>query len=309
MDINQFYYYIAIAEECNLSKAAEKLYVSQSSLSRFLIKLEASLCVSLFARTKNKSLIITEAGTKLLESCRKIVSEYESFLNEVSPNGYNQENKIVFGTTGEAGTRYISEIFSAFRKSHPNITFELVTRPVKELEDMLMHNQIDIMRVAYYRKVPEFEYTALKSVPVDLIVPLEHPLAKRGDHVPGDTANVVSLDELRNEPLVLLKDDTVLGKISHTYFEANNFKPKKAIEVVSSLSALSMVGSGAAIGLLPRSYSSSKVRFLNLENPLEYKIAVIYKKGVHLSHAHHELIRLCNDDLLKNKGGKLYTVF
>ena len=73
MSLREIKYFIAIAEELNLSKAAKKLYVSQPSLSTFLAKLESEFNTQFFFRAKNNSLTLTTAGKIFLDGCKKII--------------------------------------------------------------------------------------------------------------------------------------------------------------------------------------------------------------------------------------------
>ena len=86
MDTRHLQYIVTIAQRQNMTKAAEELYVSQSSLSQYLGKLEKKLGVPLFERTKNK-LLLTPAGERYVEAARKILDiEKETYADIRSLN-------------------------------------------------------------------------------------------------------------------------------------------------------------------------------------------------------------------------------
>ena len=295
MDLKQFYYYIAIAEECSLSKASERLYVSQPALSRFISKLEMSLNAILFIRSRNNSLVITEAGLELLEYCRRAVNEYESLSKKLSEYNPDAMQHLSCGITGEKGMQSLTPVLIELVKRHPNVNIDFVRRPNDELFEMIHKGELDIASCAYHEQNPKMNYTLLGKRKVDLIVPLNHPLAARGSAVASDDMATVSPDELRDESFVMLSHSTALRKIVDRWLEQNNIKPKACIEVATSLSAVAIVESGLAIGFIPRRYESINVRFLQLDPPLYQSRGLIYRKDKYMSQVKTDFIRLCKE--------------
>lgn len=122
MEVKYLKYIIAIANERNMTKAAEKLFVSQSSLSYYLSKLEQELGSPLFFRQKNE-LLPTPAGQLYLEAAQEVISIQERLYQNI----FNLKNKshIVISTTSQWGDKMFSDIIPVFNKSFPEATFEL----------------------------------------------------------------------------------------------------------------------------------------------------------------------------------------
>lgn len=122
MDVKYLTYIITIAQEQNMTKAAEKLFVSQSSLSYYLSKLEQDLGTPLFFRTKNK-LLPTPAGQLYLDAAYEVIEIKERLYQNIS----NLENKahIVIATTSLWGTKMFSDIVPKLKEAFPDVTFEL----------------------------------------------------------------------------------------------------------------------------------------------------------------------------------------
>ena len=278
MDLKQFYFYIAIAEECNLSRAAEKLFISQSALSRFLLKLENTLNVRLFLRAKNNSLIITEAGKELLDCYRKVVRELETCANHISGQSKGEKKSIVCGVTGELGLRKITGVLSKFMRLHPETKVEFIHLPIRRLMELLCNGEIDIVRSVYDEKDPSMSYIPIYRDPISLFVSPDHPLAQRRQGSAA-TSEAVSLSELTDVPFVLLADGTTQRKVIQRYFDQINFSPKSCIEVSTSLSALSVIEEGLAVGLVQKEYSvNARVCALKIDPPLYYDVGFIYQK-------------------------------
>lgn len=295
MDLKQFYYYIAIAEECSLSRASERLYVSQPALSRFISKLEMTLNAVLFIRSRNNSLVITEAGSELLEYCRKAVIEYENLSKKLAEYNQNAVRCISCGITGEKSMQSLTPILIELVKLHPTVNIDLIRRPNDELFEMLHSGELDIACCAYYEKDPKMNYVPLATRKVDLIVPQNHPLASRGSSSAFDNMATVSPDELKNESFVLLNQSTALRKIVNDWLQQNGIMPKACIEVATSLSAIAVVESGLAIGFISRWYSNDNVRFLQLDPPLYQSRGLIYRKDNYTSQVKEDFIRLCHE--------------
>jgi len=295
MDLKQFYSFIAIAEECNLSRAAERLYTSQPSLSRFISKLEQTLNVQLFVRQKNNSLVITEPGERLLDYCRKVVVEYESFTNYLSD--FTLSTRQIFcGVASDRGAQLMTTVFSKFAKLYPEIKIKLVQLSSDKLREHIRNGTLDIARCAYHEGDSALDYAHLLCQRVDLVVPVNHRLAALGSEIASDATHTIPLDAIKNESIVLLNNTTVLRKVVQEYLEKNKVFPNIDIEVATSSSALTIVENGLAIGLLPRAYRSEKVRFLQIDPPLYYNTGLLYRKESSMPQWKKDLIRLCQEE-------------
>ena len=118
MDVKQQEYFIAIAEERSISKAAKRLYISQPSLSQYLAKLEDSLNKRLFVREKNGTLTLTDAGTFYYESAREIVKIRDQFLKKLSDLDDRAIIDFDFGINAGRGIRVFSSILSAISSKY-----------------------------------------------------------------------------------------------------------------------------------------------------------------------------------------------
>jgi len=296
MDLKQFYFYIAIAEECNLTRAAARLYTTQPSLSRFISKLEQTLHVQLFIRKGNNSLIITEPGKQLLSCFRKVVAECESYTNYLSEFTQNTK-QVFFGMPSDRAVQLMAAVLPEFAKLHPNIQIKLMQLTSDKLIEQLRNGTIDIVRCGYDEMDPTLGYSHLACQRIHLVVPRNHPLAARGSKTPsGASTHSVSLDEIKNESIVLPNRTTVLRKVVQDYFEENNIFPKIDIETATSSAALTIVETGLAIGFLPSTYISEKVCSLQLDPPLYYNTGLIYRKESSKTQWMKDLIRLCQEE-------------
>lgn len=145
--IQNYRYFIALAEECNISRAAEKLFVSHQCLSKYLKDLESQYGVALFNRKPRLSL--TPAGEMFYESVRQmelIENNLESQLEDYS----NSDTGIIrIGTTEGRFRILIPEILVAFQARYPHVTLEVECANSNALREMVLNNQLDMMITAF----------------------------------------------------------------------------------------------------------------------------------------------------------------
>lgn len=122
MDTRYLQYFIAIAEERNMTKAAERLFVAQSSLSYQLSKLENEVGVPLFLRTKN-DMILTPAGSLYLDTAYKVIALKDRLYQNIAD--LNQRGHLRISVTSVWGNRVMAEVLPELKKVFPDIIFEV----------------------------------------------------------------------------------------------------------------------------------------------------------------------------------------
>ena len=103
MDIRQIRYFMTVAEEKSISRAAERLLISQPPLSRQIKELEESIGIPLFYRTNN-GLVLTKAGHLLQERGEALLTFYEETINQLQDLAKREHNHIVFGSIDGSST-------------------------------------------------------------------------------------------------------------------------------------------------------------------------------------------------------------
>ena len=115
MDVKFLKYILTIAEQKNMTKAASVLFVSQSSLSQYLTRLEQEIGTPLFVRTKNE-LIMTPAGELYVDAARKVLQIQQQLYQDIA--SLDQRGHITVGVTSNFGLRMLSEIIPQFKKTY-----------------------------------------------------------------------------------------------------------------------------------------------------------------------------------------------
>ncbi|MPM74143.1 HTH-type transcriptional regulator CynR [bioreactor metagenome] len=291
MYLREIEYFIAIAEEGSLSKASNTLFVSQPSLSHFLIKLESELDVKLFNRKKNNSFELTQAGQTYLEGCKNIANIWKELQGRLQDDKAVADMRFSFGVTDERFCKVLADCLPVFNQIHPDVSIEILQFSVDQLIQKVIAGQLDIAHSAFDTKEELLRYVPLTVVEVDLVVPQQHPLAAFSYRTHNPIDKRISLHEIRENPVVLLKSNTILRQLENQYFKKIDFYPNIKVEAYTSYSTLSIVESGSYLGLCPRSFQSDKVAYIALDPPLYYTSGLYYRKDAFLSKAMKDLIR------------------
>lgn len=120
MDLKKLEHILRIAEEKNISRAAERLFISQPALNLQLLNLERELGTKLFARKGNEC-SVTEAGRIYVEAARKMMNMKKDCYAKIAELSQLHNEEIAIGATGLQGDYMMCYIFQKFHESHPNV--------------------------------------------------------------------------------------------------------------------------------------------------------------------------------------------
>ena len=200
MEIRQLEYFVEIAKTGNYTQAAKKLYVSQSSLSKSIKKLEAEIGQDLFG-PKHKGLTLTYAGQRLFESAERIIKEYEVILSELQGPQSNSRGRVTIGIPPLICTCFFAPIIAGFRSLYPEIEISIAEKGAKSIQDDVDRELLDIGIVILPVYEGRFEITSLISDELVLVLSKHHPLADRSE---------VTYEDLKNEKFVIFNEEYVL---------------------------------------------------------------------------------------------------
>lgn len=284
MELKEIEYFLIIAEEGNLTRAAERLYLSQPAMSKFLSKLEENYKTKLFSR-KNNTLELTPAGKIYLSGAKRIQEISNDVDKKILDISKSQFMSISIGVTGERTQRYLGKLLPYVYEKFPDLHVDIVEFPAQVLKKMLKNGEIDLGIYAIPEKDEALTHTVISDEEVVLAVPSNHRLFNLGSETPFDTTHKVALEELENDDFVLLRESTSMRAIENRFFAQHNFIPKNTVETKGTFSSLIFVENGFGIGFCPKNYSfsSKDIRYIGLKEPFFYTSAIMYKKGVFLT--------------------------
>ncbi|HEX4309643.1 MAG TPA: LysR substrate-binding domain-containing protein [Acidobacteriaceae bacterium] len=241
MELHQLKYMCAIAATGSFSRAAEQCRVAQPSLSQQISKLEDELGTRLFDRL-GRSVRLTDAGRTFLPHARTVLHQTELARSEVDGKRKDARGTVIVGVIPTIAPYYLPERIAAFTRRFPDSTLRVVEETTPVLVESLRSLAIDIAILSLPLRHREFEIVPLLTEHLYVALPAFHPRA--------DAASI-SLNELRSERFVLLRDSHCFREIALTACHRAHLDPRITFESGQFSSLLGMVAAGIGVTLVP----------------------------------------------------------
>lgn len=248
IDLRLLRYFVAVAEEGHLTKAAQRIGIQQPPLSQQIRLLEKELGVTLFTRLP-RGMELTGSGDALLRDAREILAQVDSAITSVRRIAQGQSGRIAVGFTESASLHpYVPAVIRAFRGVAPDVVLAVEERNSSDLVDALRQKQLDVAFV----RAPTREAAGLCIEPVvmeDMVaaLPADHVLARSAGR------RRLELAELADEAFVMTRRPSGAGvyDIIISACRAAGFSPRVTQEARKHLSTLSLVAAGLGVALVP----------------------------------------------------------
>lgn len=284
MDVWQQEYFVTIAEECSLTKAAQKLFVSQPSLSQFLSKLESSINAQIFYRKSNNSLSLTEVGKLYYDSSRQVLLIHNEFIKKLSDLKDITSNKMTYGISSDRGlgASFLSKILVELIQKYPDLCIETKQATASKLAELAINCELDFAFSAFEKKNSRLEYIELPLFEITAVMSFDHPLAYLGTFTPALDLPHTPLEYFQNEKFIMLKPDTILRNVLDTYCSSVDFITDIRIETQNIATAFNMVTNSSYVTLCPYNLTPNlkgKFSYIGLDPPLYYNVGVYYNKS------------------------------
>lgn len=256
MDIRDIKYFLAIAEEGNITAAAKRLHIAQPPLSRHMKDLEERLGVQLFERGKRK-IKLTEAGKFLHTRAEQIVELLKATATELQDFYVGDRGTLAIGAVTSAGGTLLPQIITLFRKRYPQVVFRLREGESRRITELLDSGIIDLGIVKLPFDSERYDSISLPDEPLSIVY--------RPDHFPAihTDSGSINLTELADKPLLIhRKFEPMIIK----HCQQLNITPYILCESddVTPLLAWARAGIGlaivpqSAIGLMPSPQTTAK---------------------------------------------------
>lgn len=243
MTLQELKYVVAVADERNFRRAADKVFVSQPSLSASVKKLEDELGVRLFERGPQE-VLLTEAGRQVVAQARRVLDEAARVKVVAKEKHDPLRGTLRLGVIHTIAPYLLPDLVMALRSSAPGMPLDIEENLTANLDQMLRGGLIDVAIVAEPYSATGIETVPLYDEEFRVVVPAKHPWVRR---------KAVSADELETQNLLLLSighcfRDQILEACREFAKPAPPGKEGNSLETLRS-----MVASGLGISVLPAS--------------------------------------------------------
>lgn len=242
MNLNQLYYFQAIAKLQHFSRAAEQLHISQPSLSYAMSCLEKELGTQLFEK-QGRNVVLTKYGNIFLEHVNSSLAELETGKLQLQKYTSSQQGQIDIGYVYPLAPRYIPKMARSFLSvsENKNVNFTFYQGITSQLVEGLRKEKYDVIFSSYSDDEPDIEFVPILQHSLSLVVPSEHPLAQYDE---------VSLKEIEQYPLVIYRKDTGLGKLIQRAFKQADISPQIISEAEGEQALYGLVAEGFGLSLV-----------------------------------------------------------
>ena len=248
MDLRQIRYFLAVAEEGNITHAAEKLHLSQPPLSRALMDLEEELGCTLLIRGK-RHVTLTPEGLALKRRGEQILTLTDMTRSEISEmkNGIN--GTLYLGHVDSNGPTLAAEWIESFRAEYPNVTYNLWCGTVDDLTDRMKSGLLDLAITMSPLNSELLEGIQVYSENWVAIIPRDHPLSSsKKDHV--------TIRELAGNELIISSRHSREEEIRR-WFSGTKKEPHFIVKTAHSSNASRLVSRNIGIALFPASVAKN----------------------------------------------------
>jgi DNA-binding transcriptional LysR family regulator len=285
MKISQLRCLMAVAETGTVRQAARNLNLSQSSVTKNIQLLEASLQVELFHRGSH-GLTLTAAGRMLVSRAHAIMTELRQARNDIETIRDGTTGEIRVSASPSVAMGLLPRAVVSFRRKRPNVRFYIEEGAYPDFLPALRTGDIDFA-LALMPEIPSDQDLQWELLLQDNLVPavrIEHPLASKG--------KLVLADLIEQSWVIYTRSRTARHIFAHTFAQNNLTPPENVIECTSFAATLALVENSDLVALVPTQIFTDRQRRMPVV-PLFMASAMPSWDVAVVSRPHHELSPLC----------------
>ena len=307
MDFRELNYVLAIAEHQNITKAAEALYVSQPTLSKFLISLENDLGLKLFRRLGNKY-VLTYAGERYVDYAARIRRQKADLDVELADILKNDVGVLNLAFARMRCTYMLPGTLPEFRRLYPNVKVNLFEGNSDENDRRLLEGQVD---VAFYSRPavenPMLCYEALDEEELLIICCKDHPIGRFAQQNPGGWP-ILDPVLLEKETVILMQPEQRTRQITDALFQERKLRFADTVYTSNLPAIMGLVARGYGVSFLFEPHLRHRAERFELDcysigqGRVVSEFVAAYRKSSYLSSYARDYIKLVQE-LHRNDSG------
>lgn len=301
-------YVYAVYKEKSFSKAAQKLFISQPSLSANVKRVEKSIGYPIFDRS-TKPLTLTEPGKKYIQMVENMLAMQDEFSEYINDLGDLKTGKLILGGSSLYSSWVFPKLMGEFSKKYPLVKLELVEESTAKLEKMLQSGEVDIVLDNCEWDEQIFERKLFKREHLVLAVPENMSINKQlGGYQIGeemirsrkfldDSIPTVNLSLFSEEPFILLKPENDTRIRAMELCKQYHFTPNMIFELDQQMTSYNITCSGMGISfisdtLISNVPTSSNVVYYKLDQGIGSRNLYFYwKRGCYFNKIMQEFLK------------------
>ena len=284
MNLREMNYVIAIYEEQSISKAAERLFISQPSLSKFLINLERELEVQLFDRTTNP-LTPTEYGRAYIEAARAMLNLNSDLLRRMDDIRNSETGTLRIGMSVVRSAYYIPLVLPVFHRCFPGIQISLEEESATVLEQHLLQGRLDVAITSGIVMDPQIACDVIRRERIYFAVPRGYVEGAKASYEFEDIVPLISWDQAR---FVLLHKKQRVRQIADQVFADYGITPQGIMETKITDTALKLCAKGMCCAFVSEVtkedpfYRDMEADYYVLDERYSLPVIAAYRRGAYI---------------------------
>jgi len=304
MVFKNYEYFLAIAEEGSVSKAAEKLYISQPSLSKYLKRLEEKVGVELFNRDSHM-LQLTEEGKLYWNYVKEIIQKEKQLIQDFSDVRNLESGTVSIGITVWRSSIILPVVLPVFKKRYPKIEVKVYEGSHQYMASLLENGKVDFSIFHLPNNYHNVTFEHLLFEKILFCVDEEHPLLRELDYPKTEIGTMTNEDFMRfdKELFILLQPGQNIRDISQNYLNKLGIRPNVVLETSNIVTAINVAKTGLGITFVPEAAlhipdQAQKLRFFTVDTPpLCWEVGIAYRTGTVISKQAQLLIKCIRECL------------
>jgi len=256
MELRHLRYFVAVAEEEHMTRAAQRLNIHQPPLSKQIQALEEELGVQLFARSPRK-ITLTAAGKVFLGDARRVLAVAGEAVARVRQFDLGQEGSVRVGFTSSASLHlHTLMIIERFRADYPLVSLKIEEGANHDLLYQVEQERLDVAFVrSPVNRYPSLSSQTLTQEEMVVALPARHRLTEQSE---------ITIEELAGENLIVYRqaNGSGIGDMLLTEFARKGLTPRVVDETQRIMAAINMAAAGFGIAVVPSSLQSLQLRTL-----------------------------------------------
>lgn len=294
MELRVLKYYLMVAREENITKAAKLLHITQPTLSRQLAQMEEELGVCLFDRGKH-SITLTEDGMLLKRRAQEIIELVERTKQELRHNVENLSGKIVIGSGETKSIHFLADWIAEFHQQYPQVIFDIYSSTADQIKEQIEKGLTDIGLLTEPVEVEKYQFIRLpKKMKWGVLVRVDDVLAQKP---------YVKVNDLWDIPLLVPRRESVQNELANWFQDA--YERLNIVATYNLLNNAAVMTESLRGAALCMEYENQydNLTFIPLEPTLETGSVLVWKKSQFVSP-----LMKCFIEHLRNAEKALYDI-
>lgn len=275
-----YHYVITVAETGSFSKAANQLFIAQSSLSQYIKKLEDDLGVTLFDR-KTKPIMPTKAGQQFLKTAYEIQYLEKQMKKQLTQLQTVKKGRLSIGITRYWGSLLLPRILPDFQIRYPEVDLKIIEGRTSDILQCLEKKQVELAFLTPPTKISEndhFQYDVIYHE--EILLAIQQSLLQKN----CQPLSPIQFDQLEQLPFILLRKGQKMRQIADSVFQNSSSSPKIVMETENITTAYKLASVGFGATFVPKGINEltspvGPIQHIPFDTPLYWSLAVMYEKN------------------------------